>query len=730
MKELTKNAITVLERRYLLKDAEGKVIETPDQMFWRVAQAVAEADRSKNSNALDWAGKYYDMMSNLDFLPNSPTLMNAGRELGQLSACFVLPVGDSMEEIFDAIKNTALIHKSGGGTGFSFSRLRPSNDRVNSTSGVSSGPVSFMRVFNSATDVIKQGGTRRGANMGILRVDHPDIKEFIRCKENPAEFNNFNISVAITDEFMGALADDDVYALVNPHTGEVVGTESAAEIFEMIVDRAWKNGEPGIVFIDRMNEDNPLPGTVIESTNPCGEQPLLPYESCNLGSINLGNFVDEKEAGGVDYHRLRHVVKLAVRFLDDVIDVNRYPLPEIEEVTKKSRKIGLGVMGWADLLVKLRIPYNSDRAFKLAGDVMEFISLQAWEASEDLARERGAYPGYCADTAKAPLSRNATVTTIAPTGSISIIANASSGVEPLFAIAYTKTVMDEDKLVEVHPEFLRVMGETMSWLKITERLKGKTSIQDMEDIPEDIRRVFLTAHDISPMEHVRMQAAFQKFTDNAVSKTVNFPNEATKKDVEAAFLYAWDMGCKGVTVYRDGSRDNQVLSVASEAKPVAEEKTPIDKGDRPSMLLGRTFKQQTGCGSIYVTINETPEGKPFELFATIGKAGGCADSQSQAIGRMVSMAWRSGITAEEVLRQLSDISCHSHHGMGDKRVQSCADAVSKAIREYIGVKTHNSAPVLEKKKVRVNGACKECGGQIEHEGGCVVCHSCGFSECA
>ncbi len=775
--KLSANAITVLERRYLKKDAEGNVIETPGEMFWRVAQAVARAEQKPE----DWQGVFYEMMANLDFLPNSPTLMNAGRELGQLSACFVLPVGDSMEEIFDAVRDTAIIHKSGGGTGFSFSRLRPRNDRVRTTAGVSSGPISFMKVFNAATEAVKQGGTRRGANMGILRVDHPDIVEFIQCKEDQKELTNFNISVALTDKFMKALYNQGFYDLINPRTGEVVRKESAPLIFKLLVDHAWKNGEPGIIFIDRMNEGVSDVSMRIESTNPCGEQPLLPYESCNLGSINLGNFVKGTD---VDWDRLAAVVGLAVRFLDDVIDVNKYPLEKIREMTLKTRKIGLGVMGWADMLIKMGIPYGSDLSFNLAEQVMGFIQRCAVEKTAELASARGESVW---EVELGRGRRNTTVTTIAPTGTLSIIAGCSSGIEPIFAVAYTKTVMDNDKLVEVHPAFdawLKAGDLEMSRDEILGLIVGSASIQGCPATPETIQAIFKTAYDITPEQHIRMQAAFQKHTDNAVSKTVNFPKEATREDVEKVFLLAWDLGCKGVTVYRDGSRDNQVLTVekkwedpvvpadctgkvdisrapAMREKGVEEEAKVSAPADRPPILLGRTFKQQTGCGSIYITINNDVMGRPCELFATIGKAGGCADSQSQAIGRMVSMAWRNGISAEEVLRQLSDISCHSHHGMGPNRVQSCADAVSKAIRSYLESRkgsdsggcgsevwgasvVADEAQVVSQRlfnammkdkaegmsaRVKVNGACPECGGPVQHESGCTLCRTCGFSEC-
>jgi ribonucleoside-diphosphate reductase alpha chain len=1030
---LSKNAITVLERRYLRKE-DGVVIETPEDMFRRVAKAVASCEKRSvdpyeymgsvnyavGAEPREYEEKFYTMMTNLDFLPNSPTLMNAGRGLGMLSACFALPVGDSIPEIFDAVKNAALVHKGGGGTGFSFSSLRPANDGVKSTAGVASGPVSFMRVFNTATETIKQGGTRRGANMAVLSCEHPDIMDFIMCKHDKTQLNNFNISVAITDKFMQAVDKDEDYDLINPRDNSVTGQLNAKKVFNRIVKQAHENGEPGIIFIDRMNQDNPTPqlGDIV-ATNPCvsgdtlimvdgygpveiqsmvgleiqvwnghefsevipqktgakkemlrvhfsdgshldcttnhsffiqkedrsikieafllrpgsqlenfqypviqshsygdidtrtaytigvftgdgslevkksrksiwlygakrklldhinykyvneckgdrlfvcmennfpferdwvpttvypidirlawlaglmdtdagscgngaysiwsinrpflmrtkmmlhtlgvgatlvlgkeacqkimpdgkggqkeystqdcwrltisgssmeklvvlglvthridtsyvpnraanrfikverlekigiaeevfcfteskrhkgmfgcvatgqcGEQPLLSYESCNLGSINLSNMV--RQVGDeviVEYTRLRETVNLAVRFLDNVIEINKFPLPQIKEATLKTRKIGLGVMGWADALIKMGIPYNSNEALILAEDVMRFINTCAREESERLAVKRGAYPecGAWWDTKV----RNATRTTIAPTGTISIIANCSSGIEPIFAVSYTRTVMDDDKLVEYHPEYQRCIEAAYK--------------------PDELKRLFVTAHDITPEDHINMQAAFQKYTDNAVSKTVNFPATATPEDVADVFYLAYTTGCKGVTIYRDGSRDNQVLSTKT---------TDTTKRERPKGIPGWTYQQQTGCGNLYVTINQDVSGV-FELFATIGKAGGCAASQSEAIGRMVSLAWRSGISDKQVIKQLRGISCHSPYGFGDKRVLSCADAVAQAIEYHRRDKDPEYKAVVVLKK----GACPDCGGVIEHEGGCAFCRECGYSEC-
>lgn len=732
---LSPNARTVLEKRYLKRDLSGKPTETPADMFRRVARTIAEADR-KFDPSCDLEGvtaKFYRMMTTFSFLPNSPTLMNAGRELGQLSACFVLPVGDSMEEIFDAVKNTALIHKSGGGTGFSFSRLRPANDVVCSTSGISSGPLSFMRVFDIATETIKQGGTRRGANMGILRVDHPDIMDFIMCKADQKHLNNFNISVGITEEFMKAVEEDRDYELINPRTKEPSGTLNARKVFNRIVRQAWENGEPGIIFLDRLNRDNPTPHIgEIESTNPCGEQPLLPYESCNLGSINLAVMTKGKR---VDWDRLRETVWDAVHFLDNVIEVNNYPLPEIDRMTRANRKIGLGVMGWADMLIQLGVPYDSEEGISLGENVMKFIRDEGHAASRYLAKVRGAFPNFSGSVYDVPGAepiRNATVTTIAPTGTISIIANASSGVEPLFAVSFVKNVMDGTRLVEVNPAFEAIARERGFYsAELMERIARHGTLHDMPEVPADVRRIFVTAHDISPEYHIRMQAAFQKYTDNAVSKTVNFPNSATVEDVEKVYLLAYRLGCKGVTIYRDGSRDEQVLSAGTK-KDSKKNDTPsppeprVVKRERPKALHGWTYQMQTGCGPLYVTVNEDKQGL-FELFTTMGKAGGCAASQSEAIGRMVSLAWRSGVQARQVIKQLLGISCHCPSGFGDNRVTSCADAVAKAIQSHLQAKGYDmdlDAPVPER------GACPECGGVVEHEGGCMVCRVCAYSECA
>lgn len=729
---LTSNALKVLEKRYLKKNEEGKVVETAEELFRRIAKTIASADLAygkSEAEVLLLEEEFLGLITSLDFLPNSPTLMNAGRRLGQLSACFVLPVGDSMESIFDAVKYTAIIHKSGGGTGFSFSNLRPSGDIVGSTKGISSGPISFMTVFDTATEAVKQGGTRRGANMGILRVDHPDILNFITAKDNNSRFNNFNISVAITDSFMQAVKEDTEYDLINPRTKKVVKSLKAREVFGMIVNHAWKNGEPGIVFIDRINMSNPTPAIGhIESTNPCGEQPLLPYESCNLGSINLSNMAAD---GAVDYQKLKKTVWKAVHFLDNVIDVNIYPLKKIDETTKANRKIGLGVMGWADMLIQMGIPYNSEMAGNLAEEVMGFIQKEGKNASAALAEERGVFPNYEGSIYDGKMRlRNATVTTIAPTGTLSIIAGCSSGIEPLFAVSFVRNVMEGTKLLEVNPHFEKVAKERGFWSRdLMERIADEGSLRNFHEIPEDVKSIFVTAHDITPMEHISMQAACQRHVDNAVSKTVNFPHNATPQDVEDVYQLAYKLGCKGVTVYRDGSRDEQVLSTGKTKKESEPIQAKIVPRKRPETIKGETRLMKTGCGSIYVTVNEDENGHLFELFTHMGKAGGCAASQAEAIGRLVSLALRSNIEPDVIIKQLKGITCHHQAWASGGKITSCSDAIAKALEKYTqrGEKGNGGKKQSE---VMLIGACPECGGAVEHEGGCAVCHSCGFTKCS
>ena len=739
---LSENAIKVLERRYLKKDQEGNVVENPNDLFLRVAKSIAIADLIYDGNA-DVEGltrDFYEMMTKFEFLPNSPTLMNAGRELGQLSACFVLPVDDSIDSIFDAIKYTALIHKSGGGTGFSFSRLRPKNDVVLTTKGISSGPVSFMTVFDTATETIKQGGTRRGANMAILRVDHPDILDFIKCKEENTKLNNFNISVAITDKFIEAFESGKDYELFNPRNGKIEGKLNAKEVFNLIVNMAWKNGEPGIVFIDRLNRGNPTPAIgEIESTNPCGEQPLLPYESCNLGSINLSKFLKKSSKGyEIDFDHLREVIKKSVHFLDNVIDVNRYPLAQIEDMTKGNRKIGLGVMGFADMLLKMEIPYNSEGAVDLAKNVMNFVKEEATETSRDLASKRGPFPNFeksvFYERGEAPI-RNATVTTIAPTGTISLIAGSSSGIEPIFAISYIRNVMDKDELLEINPVFAEISKERGIYNQdLMKKIAKEGTLKDMDEVPNDIKKIFVTAHDITPEWHIRIQAAFQEYTDNAVSKTINFPKSATENDVMQAYLLAYRSGLKGITIYRDGSRDEQVLNIGK----VNKKETAIQKAPRPrpKVTKGFTEKIRTGCGNLYVTINEDEYGL-CEIFMQMGKSGGCPASQNEAIARLISLALRSGIRIESILEQLRHIRCPMPTWDEGMPVHSCADAIAIVLDRYIKKELNTKQERLDVVVTSNGGSnhtgmpaqCPECGEVLVFSEGCVSCKCCGYTKC-
>jgi ribonucleoside-diphosphate reductase alpha chain len=1106
---ISPNAMVVLERRYLIKDREGQVVESAEELFRRVARHIASAEEIYDSQAdiQSWEEKFYRMMADLEFLPNSPTLMNAGRELGQLSACFVLPVEDSMEAIFDAVKNTALIHKSGGGTGFSFSRLRPEKDRVGSTGGVASGPVSFMRAFDTATDVIKQGGMRRGANMAILNVDHPDIMSFITCKANHNVLTNFNISVAVTESFMKAVEQGTDYDIINPRTKEVAGRLNAREVFEKMVDMAWRNGDPGLIFMDRINRDNPTPHLgSIESTNPCvsadtwimttagprlveeiigkkftavvggkkvqssergffmtgvktlnrvktregfelratadhplmavremtryrtemqwvrvgdvapgdrvivsdqrdfktwegehteddgyliglllgdgtikedktilsswgeeegakavraqafaasqslphredfkgwsavrgraeyrlsvghvrrlgkrlglnpgrktvtmemerassafyrgllrglfdadgsvqgsqakgvsvrlaqsdlemlksvqrmllrcgifsriyqnrrgsgtarlpdgkggtkgypikpqhelaiskenlgrflseigftdaeksskleqaincykrrmnrerfvatvtevvpegeeevydvhipgvnafdanglyvhncGEQPLLPYESCNLGSINLSRMISqENDSPAIDWERLTGVVKTAVRFLDNVIDVNKFPLPVIEEMTKSTRKIGLGVMGFADILIRLGIPYNSLEALKTAKSIMEFIEKEATAASVELARERGVFPafeGSIYDKRKAPRVRNATRTTIAPTGTLSIIANCSSGIEPLFALSYFRHILDGDKLVEVNPLFEEVAKKEGFFSdELMKALAEKGKVRGIEGIPEWVQQVFVTAHDISPEWHVKMQAAFQRHTNNAVSKTINFPHEATREDVARAYMLAYKEGCKGITIYRDRSREAQVLAIGRD------EKGKMTPRQRPDATFGVTEKMTTGCGNLYITVNSDERGI-CEVFTSLGKSGGCASAQLEAISRLISISLRAGLSVESLVKHIKGIRCPSIAWDRGRAVLSCADAIGTVLERHLNHRSPtNSASgpetvrndgrrMLMNPAGSIGGQCPECGGLLVYQEGCHNCYDCGYTKCS
>jgi ribonucleoside-diphosphate reductase alpha chain len=742
----TEQALRVLRERYLIREGDAPQ-ETPEEMCWRVAGAIARAEeRWGKSPAVvhEIASAFYDLMVEGKFLPNSPTLMNAGRgNQLQYSACYVLPVGDSMEEIFDAVKAAAIIHKSGGGTGFAFSRLRQKDAVVTSTGGKASGPVSFLRVFNGATEAVKQGGTRRGANMGILRVDHPDILEFIECKLDGG-ITNFNISVAATDRFMEALTRDQEYELIAPHTGEAVGCLPAREVFERIVKAAWRTGDPGMVFIDRINQSraNPTPEVgLIEATNPCGEQPLLPNEACNLGSINVSRFARRQADGewAVDWSELERVVRLAVRFLDDVIEVNPYPLPEIDETVKANRRIGLGVMGWADLLFRMGVPYDSQPALDLGARLMQFIEEKGHDQSAKLAEERGPFPNWTRSIYKhgRPL-RNSTVTTIAPTGTIAIIAGCSSGVEPAFAIAFTHKVG-----ARVLPFINHVFGEVarergFASEALLDEVARRGVVHGLAAVPEDVQRVFVTAHEVPFEWHVRHQAAFQQHTDNGVSKTINLPNAASVEDVGRAYRLAWELGCLGITVFRDGCKEG-VLHVGAKAAPAAG--APVEPAavvqPRPRSLVGRTYRVETPLGTAYVTVNENAEGEPFEVFASVGKAGSDTMAVAEAIGRLISLVLRmpSPLSPrrrlEEMIAQLAGIGGGRPLGFGPQRILSLPDGIARALAEHVGPEAAApAAPQPAGAKLVAGDICPECGqATFVYEEGCKKCYGCGFNEC-
>ncbi len=879
--KLSKNAQTVLEKRYLLRDENNKVIETPEEMFNRVASSIANSEEERI--------EFLELMTSLKFLPNSPTLMNAGTALGQLSACFVLKLEDDMTSIFEAVKHAALIQQSGGGTGFSFTKLRPKNDVVKTTGGIASGPISFMEVFNAATNTVKQGGKRRGANMGILRVDHPDIMEFITCKEDQTKFTNFNLSVALTEQFMKAVEKNEDYDLINPRLNKTIAKLNAAEVFNKIVEMAWKNGEPGVVFIDRINESNPTPEIgEIESTNPCfagntlvavadgrgfvsfeelanegtdvlvfaefnssgqaitktmrnpritrsqtdviqialtngkqfrvtpdhkfhlhnkktkkaselkrgdnlltaysleedsqdtwlyskdvyvtvdsikdvgkadvfngivddlhsyfvmsgklesqfgdtmtitkvdncGEQPLLGYESCNLGSINLSQHVIEDQ---IDWPLLESTIRSGVRFLDNVIDKNNYILPQIEEITKDNRKIGLGIMGFADLLIKLNIKYDSKEGLNVAKEIMSFIQDKARDESLEIGKEKGSFPNFNKSIFKSKYEtmRNASVTTIAPTGTISLIAGCSSGIEPYYAIAFTRNVLGGEKLFDVNPVFEQKLKDLELYSEeLIERISSTNTIQQLKDIPEELKTIFVTSHDISSEWHVEMQAEFQKYIDNAVSKTINFPSDASKEDIAKTYKLAFQKGCKGITVYRDGSRKYQVLSTKKPEKQDSKKLTiiseKVEPRPRPEVTVGRTHKIRSGCGNLYVTVNSDDTGV-CEVFVQVGKSGGCIASQSEAVGRLISLALRSGIKLESIADHLAGIRCPSPNFYQGQTVLSCPDGIAHVLEKYLDGETI----------YRPNGtiACPDCGSMLEFAEGCFTCKSCGYSKC-
>jgi len=806
----------ILKERYLLKGGDLQVAESVTERFWHIAYDIASADFDFGSNkkdVLDVSKTFYSMMVRQEFLPNSPTIMNAGKRNGlQYSACFVLPVADSIPEIFDAIKYAALIHQSGGGTGFSFSRLRPGGSVVRTTGGVASGPVSFLRVFNAATESIKQGGTRRGANMGILRIDHPDVLEFIRCKAELDDLNkpvfdgiaqflpndeardylknlllsnqiaNFNISVAVTDKFMDAYYKGEDYDLVHPQTKEVVGKLNAKEVFDEIIDRAWHTGDPGVIFLDRINHSTANPSNEveeIEATNPCGEQPLAPNDACNLGSINLGKFV-LADGSGVDWDRLRETARNAVHFLDNVVQSNPYTLKQIYDEVHANRRIGLGVMGWADMLFKLKIAYNSDEAIKLGQEVMCFINDEGHRASEDLAAEKGPFPNWPFSIYKnsKPL-RNSTVTTIAPTGTISIIGDCSSGIEPVFALAYlhkAKTTGDKIRTLTIANQTFTEIAKREGFHSddLAVKVMDHGTVSAVDEVPSDWQKIFVTAQEIAPDWHVKMQAAFQKGTDNGVSKTINLPNSATKDDIKRSYLMAWETDCVGITVYRDGAKVTQVLNIstATDSKPKSAEQVVTDVATqdtivhRPVTLRGRTYKMLTPVGEAFVTINRDEHDRPFEVFVTIGKAGMQTAADAEALGRMVSLTLRLSRAgnqtediAKKIVSQLRGIGGSSQTGFGKERVMSLADAIGKALAEDVAI-----APIKEESEVvplnltvstnertveENSGVddvalgtqmaidpslqadlCPECGNAtFVFEEGCKKCHSCGYSMC-
>ncbi|NOT07196.1 MAG: vitamin B12-dependent ribonucleotide reductase [Gemmatimonadales bacterium] len=828
--QLSPNAITVLEKRYLMRDDTGKPVEGAAELFWRVARTIADPDRTYGASegAIEaLAEAFYELMAKRLFMPNSPTLMNAGRPLGQLSACFVLPVDDALSNgqsgIYDTLTSMALVHQSGGGTGFSFSKLRPRNDIVRSTMGVASGPVSFMSLFDASTDVVKQGGTRRGANMGILRVDHPDILDFITCKDDTTKITNFNISVAVTDAFMDAVEKDTEYDLHHPSSKKVVGQLRARDVWAKIIHGAWKTGEPGVFFIDRANYYNPVPALgSYEATNPCGEQPLLPYDVCNLGSINLGAFLT---ADDLDWAALRRAVHLTTHFLENVIDANNYPLPEITALAQKIRRIGLGVMGLADVFVRLGIPYDSAEAVELGRKIQRFVDHEAKVESERLAGIRGTFPEWersiwgpdatCARDAKGnrirPMQRlrNCNVTTVAPTGTISIIAGCSSGIEPLFAVAFMRNQAGV-LMPDVNEDFIRIAKEE-GWHsdELMRRIAEAGHIA-FDEVPAKWQRVFVTANEIRPEWHVQMQAAFQEHNDSAISKTVNFANAATEENVEEIYRLAYSLNCKGVTVYRDGSRDMQVLSTGSTAKKVQEDATRSGKSEaradlgevldtattserralaadiagelatlaaendrlrklvhelesenlqrrqkrsRPELLRGSVRRIDTPLGTLYVTITEDDRAQPFEVFMSLGKAGGAIMADVEAMGRLISLGLRSGIPIKEIHRQLRGISSDKVIGLGTNKVMSVPDAVGIALERYMsekqgiqqelmpGLSRGEQVPAAEVitsgaeqlmftgSSETLAGACPDCGSQLEYAEGCVKCHICGFSEC-
>lgn len=761
--KLSENGRTILEKRYLIKDENNKVLEEPEQLFWRVAENIALAEQYYGGSLEEVTQKakaFYRLMASLDFLPNSPCLRGAGRELQQLSACFVLPIDDDLHSILNTLKNAALIHKTGGGTGFDFSRLRPSGDIITSTGNKTPGPLAFMRLYNSMAEEITQGGVRKGANMGILRCDHPDIEQFIEAKTDGASLTNFNISIAATDKFMAAVKENKDFELINPRTKKTTRKIKAKEVFEKICQNAWKNGDPGMIFIDRINnsDSNPTPSLgQIESTNPCGEQPLLPYESCVLGSINLANHIKTDQKNEIDWEKLQSTVTVAVNFLDNVIDMNKYVVPEIERMTKGLRRIGLGVMGFADLLIDLEIPYNSKEAAATAKKIMKFINTETYNASKELAKKRGAYPFFDKSRdfeAKKLSVRNVARTTIAPTGTISVIADCSSGIEPLFALVYKRKSIWDNKGAQVE---LDVVDKRFKKTLKEEKLYSDELIAEIAkqndlsktNLPAKIKKLYITAHNLTYEDHIAIQAAFQEHTENAVSKTINFPHCATVEDVRNAYLAAYGLNCKGITVYRDGSREMQVLSFGKETKPEGALVTERLPRERPEIVRGFTYRSKTAYGNLYITINEDENSHPFEVFTSMGKAGGFFAAKVEAISRLISLALRSGIPANEIIEQLEGIRGPSPVWDNGQLILSVPDAIAKILKkhlshdqkkldlEYKAPKAFIEAPTLSNNSSKQKPVadfsdapiCPECGSMLEVGEGCLTCHVCGFSKC-
>jgi len=748
----SESSLKVMVERYLAKDKFGNLAETPEGMFFRVAKRFADEEKKWGLREVEvekLTKDFYELMTNRFFMPNSPTLMNAGRDNKlQYSGCFVIPVNDSIEDIFDAIKYAALIHKSGGGTGFSFSRLRSKGSIVSSTTGVASGPVSFMRVFDSATNEIKQGGTRRGANMGILRIDHPDILEFINCKTEGG-ITNFNISVAVTDIFMKAVKTDKDYSLIDPKTHKKVGKLKAKDIFNKIAFQAWKTGDPGVIFIDRVNAGsaNPIPEMgPIEATNPCGEQPLYPNEACNLGSINLAEFTNLSKKDGLDWSKLAKAIHLATRFLDDVVEANPFPLEVITQTVQLNRRIGLGVMGWADLLFKLEIPYNSSKAKRLGKKIMEFVQKESHHASQELAKTRGAFPNFAKSIYKNGLPmRNATTTTIAPTGSISIIADCSSGVEPIFALCFKHRAHGRE-LTFVNPYFKEAAKKAKLKDEILKKIENQGNLHGIEEIPERIRKIFVTAHEIGWKDHVDMQAAFQAGTDNAVSKTINLPNNATIEEVKQAYLHSYQSGCLGITVFRDGSKSEQVLysGVNGQKKDTEPKILPLTIKPRPKVVSGQTYRIETPVGTAFVTVNINGNNEPLEVFVTVGKAGSAIAADAEAFGRLISLNLRIGsiFSTKEVLAmivdQLDGIGGGESIGFGKEKVRSLADGIAQVLKEYSHKKNQSAQAEVDLASEQPNlllhinkrDICPSCGrATLIFEEGCTKCLYCGYNKC-